>query len=145
MATDQVQQVVADLRAIPKEIRSELTPALQDVGEDVASDARSRADWSTRIPGAVKVVVRYGARGRRRPGVLVRVSSRRAPHSRAYEGAGRHGGTFEHPTFGSWEGNKRVTQTRRPFLFPAGQAKGPKAAEAIAQVVEDAARRHGFH
>lgn len=134
-----VEQMIVDLRAIPREVRSALAPLLKRAGEAAAARARGNASWSTRIPGAVRVQVRYG---RVRTGVLLRVRAATAPHARPYEGLGVQG-TFRHPLFGDWE--EAVTQARRPFAWPAVVAMREPVRREIAQVVEDAARRHGFH
>ncbi len=139
MPIDDFEQVKSDLRAIPREVRRDLTPVLKQAGEGAAADARGRAAWSSRIPGAIRVVVRYG---QRRPGVAIRVSARRAPHARAYEGKGTPG-NFRHPLFGDRE--HWISEAQRPFAFPAVKAKRDEAQRGVDQVVMSAARRHGFH
>lgn len=134
-----LEQLIVDLRAIPREVRAELTPLLKRAGESAAAQARGNASWSSRIPGAIQVQVRYG---RVRTGMLLKVSAVRAPHARAYEGLGVSG-TFRHPAWGDWE--HAVTQARRPYAWPAVVAMREPVRREIAQVVEDAARRHGFH
>lgn len=134
-----METVIADLRAIPREARRDLTPVLKRAGEGAAAQARANASWSTRIPGAIRVQVRYG---RVRTGVLVRVAARLAPHARAYEGLGVPG-SFRHPLFGDWD--RAVSQARRPYAWPAVVATRDETGRQIAGVVEAAARRHGFH
>lgn len=134
-----LEQLIVDLRAIPREVRAELTPLLKRAGESAAAQARGNASWSTRIPGAIRVQVRYG---RVRTGMLLKVSAAMAPHARAYEGLGRPG-LFRHPLFGDW--STPITQARRPYAWPAVVAMREPVRREIAQVVEDAARRHGFH
>ncbi|MEU8264480.1 hypothetical protein AB0C02_28140 [Micromonospora sp. NPDC048999] len=139
---DAFGQVVVDLRAIPRDVRKDLRPALKATGDRVAQDARARASWSSRIPGAIGVRVLYGAK----PGVVVRVNRKRAPHARPYEGISARMGsaaTFRHPFFGNRD--RWYSQKTRPFLEPAAKAHGAEVREDIKQVVEQAARRHGFH
>lgn len=135
----QFGQVVVDLRAIPREVRKDLRPALQRAGGAVMADAKGRASWSSRIPGAMRISVLYG----RSQGVMIRVSRRRAPHARAYEGIGARRGnasTFRHPLYG--DRNRWYTQATRPYLQPA--ARRAEVRKAVTDVVEAAARRHGF-
>lgn len=136
---DAFARVVVDLSAIPKEVRRDIRPALKRIGMRVAQGARARASWSKRIPGAVKVKVLFGSK---KQGVIVYVDRNRAPHARAYEGIGTSGANFRHPLFG--DRDRWYAQRKRPFLAPAGQAERDTARSEIAQVVEDAARRHGF-
>lgn len=138
MPVDNFEQVIADLRAIPREVRRELTPVLKQAGDAAAADARGRAAWSSRIPGAIRVVVRYGGR---RPGVALRVSARRAPHARPFEGLGRPG-TFRHPGWGDRE--HWYAQARRPFGWPAVLARRDETQWDVNEVVMSAARRHRF-
>lgn len=137
---DQFQRAVADLSAIPKEIRKDLTPALRKVGEKAAADARRRADWSTRIPGAIRVRVLYG---KRTQGVLLQVSRKKAPHARPYEGISSGSRVFRHPFFGDRE--RWYAQRTKPFLKPAALAAADEARGEVIKVVDAAARRHGFH
>nr|MDT0660865.1 hypothetical protein [Micromonospora sp. DSM 115978] len=143
IASTRTGEVVADLSGIPREVRRGLRPALQQTGEAVAQDARRRASWSRRIPGAIRVKVLYG---KRTQGVVVTVARRRAPHARPFEGiGGRRSGsaaTFRHPLFGNAQ--RWYTQATRPFLHPAAQAKAAVTRRLVVRVVDDAARAHGF-
>ena len=139
MPFDDMERAIADLRAIPREVRRELTPVLKKTGGAAASDARGRASWSARIAAAMTVKVRYG---QRRPGVVLRVAAKRAPHARPYEGLGVPG-IFRHPGWGDRE--QWYTQVRRPCAWPAVHAKRGEIQRDINRVVEVAARRHGFH
>lgn len=137
---DRFGEVVADLSQIPRELRRDLRPALKRAGEHVAQDARARASWSRRIPGAISVRVRFGAKTQ---GVAVVVSRKRAPHARPYEGISGSGRVFRHPLFGRRD--RWFAQATRPFLAPAGRVRRAQVRADIAKVVDDAARRHGFH
>lgn len=130
------QAVVADLGAVPKELRKELRPRLRQVAAPIAAGARRRASWSTRIPRAIRTSVSFSVQ---RPGVRIRVDGKAAPHARAYEGLS--GMTFKHPVFGRdvW-----VTQQARPFLFPAARKAAPDVARAVNDAVQAAAKKHGF-
>lgn len=139
MSSPDMDQVITDLRAIPREVRKELRPVLKRAGEGAATAARAHASWSTRIPGAIRVAVRYG---QQRPGVTLRVSAGRAPHARAFEGLGRPG-VIRHPLFGDRE--HWFAQARRPFAWPAVSSRRAEIERNVASVVEMAARRHGFH
>jgi hypothetical protein len=83
---------------------------------------RQRASYSSRIPSATRMTVRFTAKG---GGVFFRVSSAKAPEARPLErgNKGRPGATFRHPVFGDSE--DWVTQPTRPFFFPACQGRQP--------------------
>lgn len=128
--------VVADLREIPAQVRRELTPALKRVAEPIVRDAKANADWSSRIPGAIRISVTKN-------GVLIVVNLKKAPHARAYEGmSSDRVGNFRHPVYGNEE--VWVSQRERPFLMPAVQKHIGEVQPAIEKVVEDALRARGF-
>ncbi len=129
------RQATRDLRAMPTEIRREIRPGIRKAVQPIVSDARGRASWSSRIPGAIRVALL-------KRGVEIKVSRKRAPHARPYENRGRPG-IFRHPMFGDrdwW-----VAQRARPFLWPAVRAHIDEVQKAITDVVERVARKHGFH
>lgn len=130
----QLRQAAADLREMSTEVRRGIRPALKEVAEPMVAQARANASWSTRIPGAIRVSVL-------KRGVEIRVSRKKAPHARSYEGIGGNQ-SFKHPVFGDrgvW-----VQQGTRPFLDPAVKQHRKKIAPALMRVVEDAAKRHGY-
>lgn len=130
----QLQRAAADLRAMPAEIRRGISPALKQVAEPMAAQARANASWSTRIPGAIKVSVT-------RRGVIIRVAAKKAPHARPYEGI-TGGAEFRHPVMGNRD--RWVTQRTRPFLEPAVKAHASKVRPALVELVEQVAQRHGY-
>lgn len=134
----EIQKLVADLRRVPPELRKQLRPAVRAAAQEVLAEARSRASWSSRIPAATRVAVRFSGKN---AGASVVVSAARAPHARPYEHLGSPG-TFRHPVYG----NRRnwVAQAARPFLFPAARAKAEAAAREIDQAVEQVLRRTGW-
>ncbi|MGV9535012.1 HK97 gp10 family phage protein [Streptosporangium sandarakinum] len=134
----EIQRLVVDLRRVPAELRKELRPAIRAAAQQVLTEARSRASWSSRIPGAMRISVRFTGKA---AGASVIVSAARAPHARPYEHLGSPG-TFRHPAFG----NRRVwvTQAARPYLFPAARSTRERAAREIDQAVERALRRTGW-
>lgn len=134
----EIQKLVADLRNVPKELRSQLRPAVQKAAREVLTEARSRASWSSRIPGAMRIAVRFTGR---MAGASVVVRAARAPHARPYEHLGDPG-RFRHPVFG--DRDAWVTQAARPFLFPAARATRDRVAAEIDQAVEQALRRTGW-
>lgn len=137
MATEDLaafRVAVADLQAMPKEIRKQLRPALKQAADPIVSAARGNASWSTRIPAAISTRVL-------KRGVEIRVSQKKAPHARPYEGLS--GMTFRHPVFG--DRDVWVAQRARPFLLPAVRAHRDEVRKAVTDVVEQVARDHGFH
>jgi hypothetical protein len=128
ISTTGVRALAARMGKMPLELRRELRPRIKKAGGLIASDARSRAAWSTRIPGAIKVTATFNSRS---GGASVRVSAKKAPHARAYEGIDGNA-TFRHQVFGkAW-----VTEDTRPFLKPAVAAKAPLVAAEIALAVK---------
>lgn len=134
----EIRRLRADVGRFPAELRKQLRPALKTAAEPIAADARARASWSTRIPGAITVRARFGARD---PGVSLRVLSSRAPHGRVYEGI-RGNAVFRHPVFGHRD--RWVEQPTRPYAAPAVEAGADEVASAAAEAVTEAARDLGF-
>lgn len=99
-----VRDLIVDLGAIPAEVHKEAKGEFVRATQSIADDARGRASWSSRIPGALRV---RPARSRKRPGAQIVVSKAKAPHARLYEfGHDRRG--FRHPVFGNTEDRKSV-------------------------------------
>lgn len=137
--SDEIKRLVADLGKVPVELRRELRPAVRRAAQPVLEEARRRASWSSRIPGATKISARFSGR---RAGVSIVVSAAQAPHGRPYEHMGAPG-TFRHPVFGNRD--RWVPQSARPFLFPAARAKAEAAANEIDRAVVEVLRRTGFN
>lgn len=135
----QLAQLARDLYKMGPAQRRALRHRFSTLAAPVLADARRRAGWSTRIPGAISVrPLTDMTRGR--VGIALRVSLAEAPHGRAFEGLGQ-GGQFRHPVFGRdvW-----VSQPTRPYAFPAVRANEGRAAAACAAAADDAARECGF-
>lgn len=130
----ELRRLIADLGAIPADMRKEIAPEFKRAGEPVLMDARSRASWSTRIPAAMRLRM---SRSRKRPGVDFVVSAARATHARLYEF-----GPFRHPVFGHRD--RWVSQEARPYLLPAIRASRQRFVAAADRAVVAAARRRGW-
>ena len=120
-------------RAAP-EIRTRLRPRLQEAGELVAEEARSRAgEVSATVPSSIKVRVTGAA------SVAIVAGGSGVPMAGLLElgNAGRNGGaTFRHPVYGNrhaW-----ANQKMHPYLVPALDARAHEAVDAIAKVLDDA-------
>lgn len=135
--SDEIRRLIRDLDGIPRDLRRQLRPGLRTAGRMVADQAKVNASWSTRIPGAIRVSVRFSGT----PGVSVIVDKRKAPHGRPHEHGGRPG-TFRHPLFG--DRSRWYSQRARPFLAPAAEAKSRAAAREIHRVVDRVTRDAGF-
>lgn len=135
--SDSIRRLVRDLDGIPPDLRRQLRPGLRAAGKAVADQAKTNASWSSRIPRAIGVSVKFSGS----PGVRVVVNKRKAPHARPYEHGGRPG-TFRHPYFG--DRRRWYSQRARPFLAPAARAKGPRAAREVDRVVRRVTRAAGF-
>ncbi len=134
----EIERLVADFGKVPKDLARRLRPAIRAAAREVQAESQRRSSWSSRIPGAHRISVRFGARS---AGVSVVVSARRAPHARPFEHDGTTG-TFWHPVFG--DRSPGAKQAARPFLLPAAQAKASSAVGEIDQAVEQVLRRAGW-
>jgi hypothetical protein len=130
----ELRRLIADLGALPADIRRELAPEFVRAAQPILADARGRASWSTRIPGSLRV---RASRSRKRPGVQFVVSAALATHARLYEF-----GPFKHPVYGHRD--RWVTQDARPFLLPAIRAGRDEFVRAADRAVVTAARRRGW-
>ncbi len=124
-----IRVLARELGGVPVELRAAMRPAIRAAAGIITADAKSRASYSTRIPGAISVGTSFSSRN---GGVAIRVASVKAPHARVLEGTTKRA-TFRHPVFGSestW-----VEQSTRPFLFPAVRAKRAEFETALRAVV----------
>ncbi|MDX3101755.1 HK97 gp10 family phage protein [Nonomuraea angiospora] len=133
-----IAELAKDLGKIPPELRKAMRPALKAAAEPIVQDAKGRASWSTRIPRAISLSVRFGKRD---PGVSIRVRRGAAPHGRPYEGI-TGASTFRHPVFGHRD--RWVSQETRPYLAPAAEAGMEGALAASVEAVDQVAREQGF-
>lgn len=133
-----ITMLVIELGRVPNELRRELRPAIRDGAEHIIRDMQGRADWSTRIPSAIKMSVLFSSLGSG-GGAKIRVDRNLAPHARPFEGASSRGGFFRHPVFGdrtTW-----VSQSTRPFFFPAIKAGRAQLQKNIADAVRASLRK----
>lgn len=131
MPGDEVGQLIRDLEQVPRATWRGLRPAIVGAGGDVLRRARLNASWSSRIPGATRLSVRFS----RNPGIDVITDGRRAPHASVYENEGKPG-VLAHPRFGDRSHWYRFAA--RPYLGPAMDAEAPAAAARIGDVVDRA-------
>lgn len=132
-----IRKLAKELDGIPKELRQQLRPALRAAAEPVVQDARGRASWSTRIPRAISMSVRFS----RDPGVIIRVRGSVAPHGRAFEGI-TGASDFIHPVFGHRD--REVAESTRPYLEPAVRAAADTVLAKAVEAVDQVAREQGF-
>lgn len=142
MPAQEFGRLPTDLRAMTPRLRRSLRRNLKAVAEPIAADARSRASWSTRIPGAISVTT--GISRGAQVVIRFRVSAAAAPHARAYEGLSSRGGVgfFRHPVYGT---DRWVSQQTKPFIEPALRAGRDDALRALDEAIQSAARDTGFH
>lgn len=134
----ELSQLARDLHRMPAATKRRMRKTFSDAAQPMLSDAKQRASWSSRIPGAISVQVTSTDV---RLGVVLRISAAAAPHARPYEGMGT-GGSFRHPVYGNRE--NWVSQATRPYAWPAVKAASDKVIPAIGDAYEDAARECGF-
>lgn len=136
-----LSELARDLYRMPAATKRQMRKTFSNAAQPMLADAKSRASWSSRIPGAISVQVTSTDV---RLGVALRISAAAAPHARPYEGLSAQGGSsyFRHPVFGNRE--NWVSQTTRPYAWPAVKAASDKVIPAIGAAFEDAARECGF-
>jgi len=76
------QQIKATDKATASSLRKNLRNAISESGADLVGGMRSRASWSSRIPGAIGLTVRFSTT---RASVRVQVDHNKAPHARPLE------------------------------------------------------------
>jgi len=123
---------------MPPAMMRQLRKTFVAAGQPMLRDAQSRASWSSRIPGAIRVSSTVTSE---RLGVQLRVSAKAAPHGRPYEGLGE-GAEFRHPVFGRFD--RGVSQATRPFVLPAVKTAADKLIPDLHDDFEAAARECGF-
>jgi len=133
--TSSFAKFARELKALDPKLKSELRKELKVAGEAVAVEARARSDFSTRIPGRIKVGV---------SGNTIRVyvqPIKEAGHVReefALENKGKSG-TFRHPVGG--DRTNWVNQQARPFLKPAAEAKAAEVVLAARRAVDEVLKK----
>lgn len=142
-ASAELSKLARDLHRMGPATRRELRETFDRLGAPVLADARRRAGWSTRIPGAMSIRPIVDT-GRGRVGIALRVDTEQAPHARSYEALSNQGssGYFRHPVFGNLDVWR--SQVTRPFAVPAVVAKGERARRLALDAVEKAVRECGF-
>lgn len=135
---DDIERLIKDLGKIPKDLRKELRPGIKWAAKPVLDQVKRNASWSTRIPKATRLSIKFSGR---EPGAAIVVNAKKAPHGWAYENKGKEG-TFRHPVYGNR--SNWVTQKARPFAAPAVRAKGDEAERRIARIVDVVTRAAGF-
>lgn len=140
----ELQRLIADLKRLPDEVNRDFRGALRRAAEPIVADAKNRASWSERIPGAIGTRTRVSGQG---VTVSVRVNAKKAPHARPIENRGRQG-NFRHPVHADPNKGRSewtwVPQRARPFLRPAAEANADEAGRRMMNAVESAIRRNGW-
>lgn len=136
--TRQLARLARNIRAASPEAWKACRVALRAAVEPVAADARSRAGYSSRIPGSIRTRVTGGGN------VKIVAGGAKAPEAAPLENKGQQG-TFRHPVFARKDQGRSewtwVQQRARPFLGPAADAGAPVVAEKVLQAVADAVAR----
>lgn len=132
-----VRELAQAFGRVPITLRRELRPELRKAGQTLLDDMHARASYSSRIPGATRMTVRFTAKG---GGIFFRVNAAKAPHARPLErgNRGRGGASFRHPVFG--DRDDWVNQPTRPFFFPAVQEGAAEVRDGIADAVRKSLR-----
>ena len=157
------RETARQIRSQDRALWTQMRHEMKDVADVVARDARSRASWSTRIPGTIRTSATL-------TGATVTAGGKNAPHAAPYEvGSKRSGaGEFRHPvprgrtplyrgrayksgrrssTWVDGNGNEAVwvNQKTRPYMVPALMANLSTVERGLDRLVEKYARQCGFH
>jgi hypothetical protein len=124
------------LKRYAPEVQKKFRAKLRGLAVAIAQDAKGRAAWSERIPGAIAPTVTTKAVG-------VRVSKKKAPHGGLFERGGSSGSEIRHPLFGNRE--FWFSQPVRPFLQPAVDSKHDEAQRTLREALDEARREVGLH
>ena len=127
-----------DFRDVPASMRAGVARRLRPIGESTVADARQRASWSSRIPGAISLRVQFTGKN---PGLTITVDHTKAPHGRAFEGIVYD--VFRHPLFG--DRDHWYDQKARPYVWPAVQATQQEVADLAENVIDEVFSSLGFH
>ena len=134
--------LIRDMREIPGEAGRHMGVTMKRSADQVLREAKNRAGWSSRIPGALDT--RVTARSAARPGVVIIGRVNRAPHLRLYEGlaGGGRKNTFRHPLYGNRE--YWYSQATRPFIIPAVAATRSQFRKDVEDAAIAAYKKAGF-
>jgi len=128
----------AAAKAAEGNIQVELRRGVKEAAKPVVASIKTQAGWSTRIPGAIKAKASFARKG---ASVTIVANAKVAPEAAPLEHGGQPG-MFRHPVFG---GSTWVSQPARPFFRAGAQAGTPAADAAMLHMMDDIARKLGFH
>jgi hypothetical protein len=136
--TKELRELIKDLKETAPDLRKEVRGGFREIGQPVVVEARRRASWSRRIPGAISLKIAVSGK---KVAIDLRTSIKKAPHARAYENNGQFG-VFRHPVFGKdvW-----VSERARPFLWPAAEPMIKDVNENVGEFIDTVTKRRGFH
>jgi hypothetical protein len=120
------------LRDVAPTARVALSRNIRKAADELTGEIKRRSAWSSRIPRAVYLKTRYGARS---SGVRIGINARLAPHARPLEFPNR-GGMVRHPVFGNRE--NWVETSGRPFFFRAVKAKQDAVLGKVESAIDEA-------
>lgn len=128
------KKFAVEMRAAEAVVLAELNKQMAATAATAASRTRSKASFSTRIPGSVRVAPRGVAT------YAVRAGGPAAPDAAPLNNRGMPG-MFDHPVFGQ---NVIVSQLARPFM-PTRVDVMPTERAAARRAVTNTWRKLGFH
>lgn len=134
--------LIRDMREIPGDTGREMGKTMKRSAKSILQDAKARASWSSRIPGALST--RVTGKSASSPGVDLVGKTGRAPHMRPYEGWTKGGkqASFRHPLFGNR--NYWYSQPARPFITPAISKGVKQFRKDVADAAVSAYKKAGF-
>ncbi len=132
-----VRLLARDLARVPDAYRAEVRKPIREGGKRWVAKAQANAGWSSRIPAAISVTVRFAGD---RAGVYIVSSVRKAPHARVYEGIVAD--VFRHPVFGNTD--VWVPGKARPYILPAVREAYDEMGDLLTDTLRTVLRRHGF-
>jgi hypothetical protein len=134
----ELSALFAAAKAAEGQIQVELRRGIKAAAKPVVDAIKADAGFSSRIPASIKAKASFAKKG---ASVLIVADAKKAPEAGPLNNKGK-GGSFKHPVFGT---DTWVQQAARPF-FQTGALRGaPAADKAMLTVMDDIARKLGFH
>jgi len=112
--TDMSTQLKSVDRKFANGVRKNLRAGINKAGAGVLSEVKQRASWSSRIPSATKLTVRYNASG---ASVRIQVDHNKAPHARPLEVGNKNNYSAAVAAGGGYRvvNGRRVAVTRKVY------------------------------
>jgi hypothetical protein len=127
-------------------VKRHIRKTVREFGQELTTQIKSNASWSSRIPATVRVNVTFTTKS---AGASVIAGGKSAPHARPLErGNKSSGGGLRHPVFARKDKGRDewtwVDMPTRPFFFKAVQQKDMLFTARVNRLLDDIANELGF-